>query len=77
VKKKALTYIKAWAKQFADTGDPNLGLMGELYDQLRAKSTCLPNWNEWKLTGADQVIDEPEPVPESSVGRLPLFDISS
>ena len=38
MKKKALTYIKAWAKQFEDTGDPNLGLMGEFYDQLRAKS---------------------------------------
>ncbi|WVW79534.1 hypothetical protein I302_101503 [Kwoniella bestiolae CBS 10118] len=38
VKKKALSYIKAWAKQFEDTGDPNLGIMGELYDQLRAKN---------------------------------------
>jgi signal transducing adaptor molecule len=38
VKKKALGYIKAWAKQFEETGDSNLGLMGELYDQLRAKS---------------------------------------
>ena len=38
VKKKALGYIKAWAKQFEEIGDPNLGLMGELYDQLRAKS---------------------------------------
>jgi signal transducing adaptor molecule len=38
VKKKALSYVKAWAKQFEDTGDPNLGIMGELYDQLRAKS---------------------------------------
>lgn len=38
VKKKALGYIKAWAKQFEDTGDSNLGLMGELYDQLRGKS---------------------------------------
>ncbi|OCF56299.1 class E vacuolar protein-sorting machinery protein HSE1 [Kwoniella mangroviensis CBS 10435] len=38
VKKKALSYIKSWAKQFEDTGDPNLGIMGELYDQLRAKN---------------------------------------
>lgn len=38
VKKKALGYIKAWAKQFEDTRDPNLALMGELYDQLRRKS---------------------------------------
>ena len=38
VKKKALGYIKAWAKQFEDTGDSNLGVMGEFYDQLRAKS---------------------------------------
>jgi signal transducing adaptor molecule len=38
VKKKALGYIKAWAKQFEETGDSNLGMMGELYDQLRAKS---------------------------------------
>jgi signal transducing adaptor molecule len=38
VKKKALGYIKAWAKQFEETGDPNLGIMGEYYDQLRAKS---------------------------------------
>ena len=39
VKKKALGYIKDWAKQFEGSGDANLGLMGELYDQLRAKST--------------------------------------
>ncbi|ORY24203.1 hypothetical protein BCR39DRAFT_582372 [Naematelia encephala] len=51
VKKKALGYIKSWAKQFEDLGDPNLGMMGELYDQLRAKSF---------------VFDEPEPVPEDS-----------
>ncbi|WWC72936.1 uncharacterized protein I206_106900 [Kwoniella pini CBS 10737] len=38
VKRKALTYIKSWAKQFEETGDPNLGIMGELYDQLRAKN---------------------------------------
>lgn len=38
MKKKALGYIKAWAKQFEETGDPNLGIMGEYYDQLRAKS---------------------------------------
>jgi signal transducing adaptor molecule len=38
VKKKALGYIKAWAKQFEEPGDRNLGIMGELYDQLRAKS---------------------------------------
>ncbi|GFZ47158.1 Class E vacuolar protein-sorting machinery protein hse1 [Saitozyma sp. JCM 24511] len=49
VKKKALSYVKAWAKQFEDTGDPNLGIMGELYDQLRAKNFTF---------------DEPEPVPE-------------
>lgn len=38
VKKKALGYIKDWAKQFEGSGDANLGLVGELYDQLRAKS---------------------------------------
>ncbi|WVQ74449.1 hypothetical protein IAR50_004050 [Cryptococcus sp. DSM 104548] len=38
VKKKALVYIKEWARQFEATGDPNLGLMGELYDQLRSKN---------------------------------------
>ncbi|KAI9636935.1 uncharacterized protein MKK02DRAFT_34014 [Dioszegia hungarica] len=38
VKKKALGYIKAWAKQFEDTKEPNLTLMSELYDQLRAKN---------------------------------------
>ena len=48
VTKKALAYIKAWAKQFEETGDPNLGLMGELYDQLRASVSltshfwCIP-----------------------------------
>ncbi|EIW65817.1 hypothetical protein TREMEDRAFT_36025 [Tremella mesenterica DSM 1558] len=51
VKKKALAYIKAWAKQFEDTGDPNLGLMGELYDQLRAKN---------------MQFDDVEPVPENT-----------
>ncbi|CAD6580443.1 MAG: ESCRT-0 subunit protein hse1 [Tremellales sp. Tagirdzhanova-0007] len=51
VKKKALIYIKAWAKQFEATGDPNLGMMGELYDQLRAKN---------------HVFEEPEAAPESS-----------
>ncbi|KAK8844167.1 hypothetical protein IAR55_006961 [Kwoniella newhampshirensis] len=51
VKKKALSYIKSWAKQFEETGDANLGLMGELYDQLRAKSF---------------VFDEPEPAPETT-----------
>ncbi|KAK4689366.1 signal transducing adaptor molecule, partial [Tremellales sp. Uapishka_1] len=50
VKKKALGFIKSWAKQFEDTGDANLGLMGELYDQLRAKNF---------------VFDEPEPAPEN------------
>lgn len=38
VQKKALRYIHDWAKQFEESGEPNLGLMGELYDQLRAKS---------------------------------------
>lgn len=49
VKKKALGYIKAWAKQFEDTKDPNLGMMGELYDQLRAKGeiTCPPSFSLW------------------------------
>ncbi|WWD21174.1 hypothetical protein CI109_105658 [Kwoniella shandongensis] len=51
VKKKALSYIKAWAKQFEETGDANLGLMGELYDQLRAKNLTF---------------DEPEPAPETT-----------
>ncbi|WVQ81366.1 hypothetical protein IAT38_003489 [Cryptococcus sp. DSM 104549] len=51
VKKKALVYIKAWAKQFEETGDPNLGIMGELYDQLRSKG---------------HTFDEPEPTPESA-----------
>ncbi|WRT69235.1 uncharacterized protein IL334_006219 [Kwoniella shivajii] len=51
VQKKALAYIKSWAKQFEDTGDPNLGIMGELYDQLRAKKFDF---------------DEPEPVPEDA-----------
>lgn len=41
VKKKALSFVKSWAKQIEETGDPNLGLMGELYDQLRAKSGCI------------------------------------
>ncbi|OWZ75656.1 class E vacuolar protein-sorting machinery protein HSE1 [Cryptococcus neoformans Tu401-1] len=51
VKKKALSFVKSWAKQIEDTGDPNLGLMGEFYDQLRAKN---------------HVFDEPEPTPESA-----------
>ncbi|WVR08922.1 hypothetical protein IAU60_005981 [Kwoniella sp. DSM 27419] len=51
VKKKALSFVKAWAKQFEETGDANLGLMGELYDQLRAKNMAF---------------DEPEPVPEDA-----------
>ncbi|ORX39295.1 hypothetical protein BD324DRAFT_619177 [Kockovaella imperatae] len=50
VQKKALGYIKSWAKQFEDTGDRNVGMMGELYDQLRRK---------------DLQFDEPEPTPES------------
>ncbi|KAK1922734.1 glycosyl transferase [Papiliotrema laurentii] len=52
VKKKALGYIKAWAKQFEETGDANLGIMGELYDQLRSKNFTF---------------DDPEPVPESVI----------
>lgn len=51
VKKKALGYIKDWAKQFEESGDANLGLMGELYDQLRAKNMSF---------------GEPEPVPEDA-----------
>ncbi|ADV23103.1 glycosyl transferase, putative [Cryptococcus gattii WM276] len=51
VKKKALSFVKSWAKQIEETGDPNLGLMGELYDQLRAKN---------------HVFDDPEPTPESA-----------
>ncbi|WVF65387.1 hypothetical protein IAT40_000114 [Kwoniella sp. CBS 6097] len=51
VKKKALLFVKAWAKQLEDTGDPNLGLMGELYDQLRAKNFTF---------------DEAEPAPEDA-----------
>ncbi|ODO04779.1 hypothetical protein I350_05389 [Cryptococcus amylolentus CBS 6273] len=51
VKKKALVYIKEWARQFEATGNPNLGLMGELYDQLRSKN--LP-------------FDEAEAAPESA-----------
>ncbi|OCF39579.1 class E vacuolar protein-sorting machinery protein HSE1 [Kwoniella heveanensis CBS 569] len=51
VKKKALLFVKAWAKQLEDTGDPNLGLMGELYDQLRAKNFTF---------------DEPEAAPEDA-----------
>jgi signal transducing adaptor molecule len=65
VKKKALGYIKAWAKQFEETGDSNLGLMGELYDQLRAKSmSILIGYAELIL---DHTFDEPEPVPEDRV----------
>ncbi|KAL7421009.1 ESCRT-0 subunit protein hse1 [Cryptotrichosporon argae] len=52
VKKQALTYIKAWAKQFDELNDPNLGIMGEFYDGLRAKNVQF---------------DEPEPTPESVV----------
>lgn len=47
VKKKALGYIKAWAKQFEDSRDPNLGMMGELYDQLRAKSEFWAGGVDW------------------------------
>ncbi|WVN87815.1 uncharacterized protein L203_103010 [Cryptococcus depauperatus CBS 7841] len=51
VKKKSLRFVKAWAEQFESTGDPNLGLMGELYDQLRANN---------------HIFDEPEPTPETA-----------
>ncbi|KAL1407493.1 ESCRT-0 subunit protein hse1 [Vanrija albida] len=51
VQRKALKYIKEWAKQFEESGDPNLGLMGELYDQLRANNFTF---------------DEAEPVPENA-----------
>ena len=64
MKKKALGYIKAWAKQFEETGDSNLGLMGELYDQLRAKSMSSSHRTELIL---DHTFDEPEPVPEDRV----------
>ncbi|WOO78542.1 Class E vacuolar protein-sorting machinery protein HSE1 [Vanrija pseudolonga] len=50
VQRKALKYIKEWARQFEEKGDPNLGLMGELYDQLRAKNFTF---------------DDSEPVPEN------------
>jgi signal transducing adaptor molecule len=41
VQKKALGFVKSWAEQFEGTRDPNLGIMGELYDQLRAKSELI------------------------------------
>jgi signal transducing adaptor molecule len=66
VKKKALGYIKSWAKQFEEAGDSNLGLMGELYDQLRAKSWSTPFLFSLELI-IDHTFDEPEPVPEDRV----------
>jgi hypothetical protein len=72
VKKKALGYIKAWAKQFEDLRDPNLGIMGELYDQLRAKSE-VQAYLEYVVKLADQLVrpdfafDEPERAPETQV----------
>lgn len=63
VQRKALKYIKEWARQFEEKGDPNLGLMGELYDQLRAKSALDGRSSE--LTAADFTFDDSEPVPEN------------
>ncbi|BEI85818.1 hypothetical protein CcaverHIS002_0601050 [Cutaneotrichosporon cavernicola] len=37
VRNKVLKYIKEWTQQFEGTGDPQLGLMSELYDKLRSK----------------------------------------
>lgn len=37
-----LKYVKEWTQQFEGTGDPQLGLMSELYDKLRAKSESMP-----------------------------------
>ncbi|GMK56102.1 hypothetical protein CspeluHIS016_0211580 [Cutaneotrichosporon spelunceum] len=37
VQNKVLKYVKEWTQQFEGTGDPQLGLMSELYDKLRAK----------------------------------------
>lgn len=37
VQTKVLKYVKDWTQQFERTGDPNLGLMTELYDKLRSK----------------------------------------
>jgi len=50
VKKTALGYIKEWAGEFEASGDSNLGLMGELYDQLRAKSQSCAAHSEHGLT---------------------------
>lgn len=38
VQTKALRYVKEWARQFEQSGDANLSLMSELYDELRGKS---------------------------------------
>ena len=67
VKKKALGFIKAWAKQFEDTGDSNLGLMPELYDQLRAKSELTPALDHQLMAGF--AFDEAEPAPEPKVNN--------
>ena len=79
MKKKALGYVKTWAKQFEDTGDPNLGVMGELYDQLRAKSE-LSRCHAGHRSSfyVDMQFDEPEPVPEVDVSdtKLLLWNLS-
>lgn len=69
VKKKALGYIKEWAKQFEESGDPNLGLMGELYDQLRGKSELFSSAMNQHSTAhiVDFAFDEPEAAPEDVV----------
>jgi signal transducing adaptor molecule len=61
VQKKALKYIHDWAEQFESSGEPNLGLMGELYDQLRAKSGC----RRCRRTNPPDIqFQEAEPAPE-------------
>jgi signal transducing adaptor molecule len=50
VQRKALRYIKDWTKQFEESGDPNLGLMTELYDQLREKSELATSSSMLMLT---------------------------
>jgi hypothetical protein len=36
VKKRTLRFIKEWTKEFGD--DANLGMMGELFETLKARS---------------------------------------